>query len=83
MTEESDRPHYRIRRVYVGGDELVVELRDGREIIASLDAFPVLQEASEEEQRKWTLIGMDQVIRWPDLSLRVSLDDLPPPTTTW
>lgn len=83
MTAESNSPHFRVRRAFVREDELVVELRDGREIVASLDSYPELRSASEEEKRRWRLIAMDEVIYWPDLDLRVSIDDLPPPVTPW
>lgn len=83
MTGKADDPHYRVRRVFVGDDELIVELRNGREITASLNGFPALKNASEEEKRRWALLAMDTVIQWPNLDLRVSLDDLPPATATW
>ena len=82
MTEQDD-PHYRVRRVNVSDDELMVELRNGREIVVSLGTFPALQDASEVERRTWRLLDADTVIEWPSLDLRVSLDDLPPATTTW
>lgn len=67
----------------VADDALIVELRNGREIAVSPGAFPALKNASEEKQRTWRMLGVDTVVEWPDLDLRVSLDDLSPATSTW
>lgn len=79
MSTEGDELGGRIRRVHVGDDRLLVELRDGRETTAPVASFPGLAHASEDERRRWRLLDIDRVIYWPDLDLRVSLDQLPPP----
>lgn len=62
MTEKEDGPHYRVRRVNVSENELIVELPNGREIAVSPGAFPALKNASEEKQRTWRLLGVDTVV---------------------
>lgn len=83
MTPESEDPHFRARRVHVDDERLVIELRDGREIVAPTDTVPELVEASADERRSWRPLGGGRVIEWPRLNVRVAVKDLPPPTTTW
>lgn len=79
-TDDNDTP-FRARRVYVGTDSLIVELRGGYgQIIAPLEVIPELEQASEIERRTWRLLDGDRTIEWTKINLRVSLDDLPPPT---
>lgn len=52
MTEKRDRPHYHLRRVDVGDDEMIVELRNGREITASLDVFPYCRKRWRRRRRE-------------------------------
>lgn len=84
MTENDKPARYRVRRLYVGDDRIVVELRDGYgEIEAPLDLFPELQDASEEERTTWRLLEGGSTIEWPMLNLRVPLQRLPPPELSW
>ena len=79
---DSDGLDYRVRRVWVTDDTLLVEVTDGREIIAPLKSFPALEAASPQERRRWRLLALDTTIEWPELGLRVSLNQLPPPEVT-
>lgn len=84
MTEDDNAVRYRVRRVYVGDDRIIVELRDGRgEIVAPLESVPELQEASQEERTTWRLRDGGSTIEWPKLNLRVPLQRLPPPELYW
>jgi hypothetical protein len=62
--------------VSVTSDRLIVILADGRELSAPLAWFPRLSEATDEERRKWRLIGRGQGIHWPQLDEDVSVASL-------
>jgi len=46
---------------------LRVVLADGREVVAPLEWFPRLRDASPEQRANWRPIGGGVGIRWPDL----------------
>ena len=62
--------------VAVTDEFLVVTLADGRELSAPLAWFPRLANASEEQRRKWRLIGRGQGIHWPEVDEDVSVASL-------
>jgi hypothetical protein len=62
--------------VTVTDDQLVVILADGRELAAPLTWFPRLLEATDEQRRKWRLIGRGQGIHWPDVDEDISVASL-------
>jgi len=53
--------------VKVTGEELIVELGDGRTISAPLAWLPRLLNGSPKERDNWRLIGDGEGIHWPDL----------------
>lgn len=63
-------------RVEFRADQLCVFLADGREIIAPIEWFPRLRDASQAERDNWRLIGDGIGIHWPDLDEDVSVDGL-------
>jgi|1185.fasta_scaffold38098_2 hypothetical protein len=64
----------RAQAVDFGVDTLIVHLEDGRTIIAPLEWFPRLRDASDAVRRQWRLIGRGVGIHWEtldeDLSVR-------------
>jgi hypothetical protein len=62
--------------VTVTDDFLIVTLADGRELSAPLAWFPRLLRATQEQRRKWRLIGRGQGIHWPDVDEDVSVASL-------
>lgn len=71
----SDRPP-RAERVRVTGETLVVDLSDGRTVIAPLVWYPRLLHARPDERKKLRLIARGEGIHWPDLDEDISVDGL-------
>ncbi len=63
-------------RVEVTDDSLIVDLADGRTLIAPLTWYPRLAHGTVEERANWRLIGRGEGIHWPALDEDVSVDDL-------
>jgi hypothetical protein len=53
--------------VWFDADMMHVRLLDGREISVPLEWFPKLRNATDEQRRKWRLIGRGIGIHWKDL----------------
>ena len=62
--------------VTVTGDELTVDLSDGRTICVPLTWFPRLTHGTEAERSNWTLIGGGWGMHWPDLDEDLSGEGL-------
>jgi len=62
--------------VTVTDDQLDVILADGRELAAPLTWFPRLLDATDDQRRKWRLIGRGQGIHWPDVDEDISVASL-------
>jgi len=62
--------------VKVTGEELIVELDDGRTISAPLAWFPRLLHGSSEDRVNWRLIGAGEGIHWPDLDEDIEIGHL-------
>lgn len=59
--------------VTVTADTLTVDLSDGRSISVPLGWYPRLEHGSDEERRRWRLIGQGEGIHWEDLDEDVSV----------
>lgn len=57
----------RAQDVHVDEERLVVDLTDGRSIIAPLAWYPRLLHGSPEERTSFEIIGDGQYIHWPKL----------------
>jgi len=58
-------------------DEMLhVQLADGREIIAPLEWFPLLRDATHKQRANWRLIGRGVGIHWPDVDEDISVEGL-------
>ena len=53
-----------------------VVLADGREVLAPLEWFPRLRDASPNERNNWRLIGNGIGIHWPDIDEDISVSSL-------
>ena len=75
-TSASDSNAPRAERVRVTKEALVVDLVDGRTIMAPLAWYPRLLHGSPQERSNWRLIGCGDGIHWPDLDEDVGIDGL-------
>lgn len=57
-------------------DDLIVDLADGRTIIAPLAWFPRLAHGTAAERANWRLIAGGEGIHWPDLDEDISVASL-------
>ena len=57
-------------------DSLIVDLVDGRTIIAPLSWYPRLHHGAASERAKWRLIAGGEGIHWPDLDEDISVEGL-------
>jgi hypothetical protein len=55
---------------------LVVDLDDGRTVLAPVAWYPRLQHATAQERNNCRLIGDGEGIHWPDLDEDISVDGL-------
>jgi hypothetical protein len=62
--------------VTVTGEELAVELADGRRIVVPLAWYPRLLHASDEERRNWQLLGDGYAVEWPDLDEHIGVEGI-------
>ncbi len=53
-----------------------VALSDGREVSVPLEWFPRLRDATDEQRRRWRLIGAGEGIHWSDLDEDISISSL-------
>jgi hypothetical protein len=62
--------------VTVAGNQLAVELADGRTLIVPLEWYPRLLQGSEAERRNCQLLGDGYAIEWPDLDEHIGVEGL-------
>jgi hypothetical protein len=55
---------------------LRIVLADGRELMAPLEWFPRLRDATPEQRGNWRLIGGGQGIHWPDIDEDIAVATL-------
>ena len=60
-------------QVWFDDDMMHVRLLDGREISVPLEWFPRLRNASDEQRKKWRLIGKGIGIYWEDIDEDISV----------
>ena len=63
----------RASEVWFDADMMHVRLLDGREISVPIEWFPRLRNASEEQCKKWRLIGKGVGIHWEDIDEDISV----------
>lgn len=66
----------RAQLVTVSEDSLIVDLVDGRTIIAPLVWYPRLWHGTLEERNNFEVIGDGSIIHWPDLDEDLSVAGL-------
>jgi len=66
----------RAQLVTVSEDSLIVDLVDGRTIIAPLVWYPRLWYGTPEERNNFEIIGDGSIVHWPDLDEDLSVAGL-------
>jgi Protein of unknown function (DUF2442) len=66
----------RALHVEVTGEELTVDLSDGRTLSVPTGWFPRLLHATEKERGNWRLVGGGEGVHWPALDEDVSIENL-------
>jgi hypothetical protein len=66
----------RIIDLSFSSDSLRVVLADGREVQAPLEWFPRLRDASDNQRKKWRLIGRGIGIHWEEIDEDISVNSL-------
>ncbi|HHT9153133.1 MAG TPA: DUF2442 domain-containing protein [Candidatus Hypogeohydataceae bacterium YC40] len=62
--------------VWFNSEMMRIRLLDGREISVPLEWFPKLRDATDEQRKKWRLIGRGVGIHWEDLDEDISVPAL-------
>ncbi|MEX2214712.1 MAG: DUF2442 domain-containing protein [Phycisphaeraceae bacterium] len=62
--------------VVVDGENLRVDLADGRAIVVPLSWYPRLLHASSAERSNWQLLGEGYAVEWPDLDEHIGIEGL-------
>jgi hypothetical protein len=62
--------------VWFSTDMVYVRLLNGREIGVSLEQFPKLRDATNEQRTNWKLIGNGIGISWEDIDEDISVESL-------
>jgi len=75
-TSASDLQGVRAVDVEVTGDELRVDLEDGRTLVVPLAWYPRLVHGNKRERSRWRLIGRGLGIHWPELDEDISVEGL-------
>lgn len=60
-------------QVWFDADMMHVRLLDGREISVPLEWFPKLRNATDEQRKRWRLIGKGIGICWEDIDEDISV----------
>ena len=68
--------HPQAQNISFSEDSLVVELVDGRTVIAPLVWFPRLSEASDADRQTWEILGRGEGIHWPKIDEDLSVAGL-------
>ncbi len=55
---------------------LRVTLADGREILAPIEWFPRLRDATPDQRARWRLIGRGEGVHWQDIDEDISVNAL-------
>ena len=64
------------QQVTIDEDSLVIDLVDGRTIIAPLLWYPRLWHGTKEERNNYEIIGNGKFIHWPDLDEDLSVSGI-------
>jgi len=59
--------------IWFDSDMMHIRLSDGREISVPIEWFPKLRNATEEQRKRWRLIGKGVGIHWEDIDEDISV----------
>ena len=62
--------------IWFDSDMMHIRLLDGREISVPIEWFPKLRDATEEQRKKWRLIGRGVGIHWEEIDEDISISAL-------
>lgn len=68
--------HPLAQNISFSNDSLVVDLMDGRTVTVPLAWFPSLSKATEEQRKKWEILGDGEGIHWPEIDEDLSVAGL-------
>jgi len=68
--------HPLAQNISFSNDSLVVDLTDGRTVTAPLAWFPSLSKATEEQRKRWEILGDGEGIHWPEIDEDLSVAGL-------
>lgn len=66
----------RASEVWFDASMIHIRLLDGRELSVPLEWFPRLRDATDEQRKKWRLIGKGVGIHWEDIDEDISVASL-------
>ena len=75
-TSTVERRGSRAVNVKVTSQEIVVDLADGRTVVAPIAWYPRLLNGTSQERSHWRLIAGGEGVHWPDLDEDISVDNL-------
>ena len=75
-TSAAERTLSRAHGVRVTDRQLIVDLTDGRTVLAPISWYPRLRSATRQERRHWRLIDRGAGIHWPDIDEDISVAGL-------
>jgi hypothetical protein len=67
---------FQVETVYCSRTELIVTLKDGRQIHAPLWWLPRLLRATPEQRVAWEVMAFGDAIEWPEIDEHVSVKGL-------
>ena len=76
MSIREPSPGEAVRDVRLTGDDLIVDLADGRTLSVPLAWYPRLLHATSEQRENWRIAGGGFGIHWPDIDEDLSTEGL-------
>ncbi len=76
MTTQVNTNDPRAKTVSVAGDELNLDLVDGRSVVVPLEWFSALSNASADQLDKYEIVESGRAIRWVELEEEISVSGL-------
>lgn len=62
--------------LYFTDDKMIIYLEDGRELSIPLEWFPKLRNATNQQLKKWRLIGNGEGVHWTEIDEDVLIENL-------
>ena len=62
--------------IALADSKMIVFLEDERELSIPLEWFPRLRKATEEQLKKWRIIGKGEGVHWQEIDEDISIENL-------